>query len=99
MQDVNLEMLANKLEFYSGSDIKLLCKEACMKPIRRLMMKLENMEDNATMNWHVPADPNSIPMPGNVTGQDFDEALFSTKPSSIVKQGPYEEWFSKYGSV
>jgi katanin p60 ATPase-containing subunit A1 len=91
--------LANRLENYSGSDIRLLCKEASMKPIRRLMRQLENMDENMTMNWHVPAEPTSIPAPGGITVQDFEEALINTKPSSQIKQGAYEEWFSQYGSV
>lgn len=32
---------ANKLEGYSGSDIRLVCKEAAMKPLRRLMNSIE----------------------------------------------------------
>lgn len=99
IQAIDTNALALKLDTYSGSDIKLLCKEACMKPIRRLMKVLENMDDNVTMNWHVPADPNSVPVPGNITAQDFEEAFASTKPASTVKQGAYDEWFNQYGSV
>ena len=99
LQGVDTLALASKLEGYSGSDIKLLCKEASMKPIRRLMKQLENMDDNATMNWHVSAEPNSIPPPGNITPNDFEEAFKSTKPASTVKEGAYEEWFNQYGSV
>lgn len=91
--------LAGRLENYSGSDIKLLCKEASMKPIRRLMKQLENMDENTTMNWHVPADPASIPAPSLISMQDFEEALSSTRPASMVKQAAYEEWFAQYGSV
>lgn len=44
------------LEGFSGSDIKLLCKEAAMAPIRRLMMELENMDEDTVTNWHIPAE-------------------------------------------
>jgi SpoVK/Ycf46/Vps4 family AAA+-type ATPase len=34
--------LAEKTEGYSGSDMKSLCKEALMKPLRRLFKQLQN---------------------------------------------------------
>lgn len=39
------DLLVDKTEGYSGSDIRLLCKEAAMQPVRRLMTHLEDMED------------------------------------------------------
>ena len=32
------------MEGYSGSDIKLVCKEAAMKPVRRILDEIEKME-------------------------------------------------------
>lgn len=99
MTGVDTNGLSGRMEGYSGSDIKLVCKEASMKPIRRLMKQLENMDENQTMNWHVPAIPSSIPVPGTIQISDFEEALNSTKPSSNIKQDAYEEWFKQFGSV
>lgn len=39
--NLNYNEFANNLENYSGSDIRLLCKEACMKPLRRLISEVE----------------------------------------------------------
>merc|ERR1719272_2755996 len=36
--------LARLTEEWSGSDIRLLCKEAAMNPLRRLMVELEAIE-------------------------------------------------------
>ena len=36
---------------YSGSDLRLVCKEAAMKPLRRLMQSIESESDTDTMNW------------------------------------------------
>ena len=34
------------MDGYSGSDIKLVCKEAAMKPIRRILDEIEKMESD-----------------------------------------------------
>lgn len=38
------DLLVEKTEGFSGSDIRLLCKEAAMQPLRRLMAELEEKE-------------------------------------------------------
>ena len=60
------------LEGYSGSDIRLVCKEAAMKPLRRIMNEIEIIEKNVEeeghlVNWHREADPSSVPPLGQVT--------------------------------
>lgn len=41
-KDLDYSSLASRTEGYSGSDMKSLCKEALMKPLRRLFKTLEN---------------------------------------------------------
>ena len=36
--------LASQMSGYSGSDIKLVCKEAAMKPLRRLLAEIDKNE-------------------------------------------------------
>ena len=38
---VDFDAYAAKTEGYSGADIRLLCKEAAMRPLRKLIHKLE----------------------------------------------------------
>ena len=49
-EDIDFDKLADKTVGYSGSDIKLLCKEAAMRPLRRLMKKIESPEMNNPNN-------------------------------------------------
>ena len=61
-EDVNFTKIAEALEGYSGSDIRLVCKEAAMKPLRRILSKIEESEAGGhEIDWHKPADPASVP--------------------------------------
>lgn len=39
------DLLVERTEGFSGSDIRLLCKEAAMQPLRRLMAFLEDKQE------------------------------------------------------
>ncbi len=40
-ENLDYGQIGKRLKGYSGSDIKLVCKEAAMRPLRRLLTKLE----------------------------------------------------------
>ena len=42
--DINYDDIGTRLEGYSGSDIRLVCKEAAMKPLRKLLFELEGID-------------------------------------------------------
>lgn len=54
--DLNFTDIALKTEGYSGADIELLCREAAMMPVRRLMQKLAIIELNNN-NGFIPDPP------------------------------------------
>ena len=76
------------LEGYSGSDIKLLCKEALMTRTRKAINIIEN--DNKGRIYNI----NEFP----VTKQDFEESLEKVKPAFTYKTERYEKWMKDYGS-
>jgi katanin p60 ATPase-containing subunit A1 len=90
--------IAGLLEGYSGSDIRLVCKEAAMKPLRKLMDEIENVDDD-DFDWTPITDPSKVPQPALVSMNDFLAALETTKAAAqIIKQEKYEKWMSEFGS-
>ena len=57
-----VQEFAESLDGYSGSDIKLVCKEAAMKPLRRIMDQIDVLDTNDTkMRWDKQVDPKTVP--------------------------------------
>lgn len=91
--------IAGLLEGYSGSDIRLVCKEAAMKPLRKLMDKIESYEDD-DFDFTPVTDPSKVPRPDPVSMNDFLSALETTKAAAqVIKQEKYVKWMSEFGSV
>ncbi|XP_057949249.1 uncharacterized protein LOC131144565 [Malania oleifera] len=84
------DILTERTEGYSGSDIRLLCKEAAMQPLRRLMVLLEDKQEV------VPED--ELPKVGPVTHEDTETALKNTRPSAHLHAHRYEKFNADYGS-
>lgn len=96
---VNYNEVAEMLEGYSGSDIRLVCKEAAMKPLRKLMNEIENLDDSE-FDWVPITDPSQVPQPDPVTMDDFLSALDTTKAAAqIISIEKYEKWMKEFGSV
>ena len=83
-KDLNYEEYSKKLEGYSGSDIKLVCKECLMIAVRRAIRNLEKGEEIIGIDL--------------VTNHDLELAIEKTKPASLYKQEEYERWMKKFGS-
>ena len=71
-----------------------------MKPLRRLMMAIEEQTDWDNINWSQAADPNKIPSPGPITLEDMQLAIKSTRSSTqAVPFQKYNKWMQEFGSV
>uniref|UniRef100_A0A5B7B6M5 Putative katanin p60 ATPase-containing subunit A-like 2 isoform X4 n=1 Tax=Davidia involucrata TaxID=16924 RepID=A0A5B7B6M5_DAVIN len=84
------DLLVERTEGYSGSDIRLVCKEAAMQPLRRLMALLEENQEV------VPED--ELPKVGPIRHEDIGMALKNTRPSAHLQAHRYEKFNADYGS-
>ncbi|XP_031564557.1 katanin p60 ATPase-containing subunit A-like 2 isoform X2 [Actinia tenebrosa] len=94
--EIDYETLAQKTDGYSGSDMKLLCKEAAMRKVRKIFDILEghhpeNVDGRATPLPKLEIEP--------VTNADMEAALAHTKPSARQLRDKYKEWQKEYESV
>ncbi|KAK7359617.1 hypothetical protein VNO77_01579 [Canavalia gladiata] len=84
------DLLVDQTEGYSGSDIRLLCKETAMQPLRRLMSQLELREEV------VPEE--ELPKVGPIRPDDIETALKNTRPSAHLHAHKYDKFNADYGS-
>ncbi|XP_059563217.1 katanin p60 ATPase-containing subunit A-like 2 [Myotis daubentonii] len=84
-------MLSQETEGYSGSDIKLVCREAAMRPVRKIFNALEDHQSESS-------DLPGIQL-GTVTTADFLDVLAHTKPSAKNLTQRYSAWQSEFESV
>ncbi|XP_028251619.1 katanin p60 ATPase-containing subunit A-like 2 [Parambassis ranga] len=89
--DLDYKRLAEEMEGYSGSDIRLVCKEAAMRPVRKIFDVLESHQDT-------DSDLPTIQLE-TVTTADFLEAMAHTKPSARHLMDRYTAWEREYESV
>nr|XP_040054030.1 katanin p60 ATPase-containing subunit A-like 2 isoform X1 [Gasterosteus aculeatus aculeatus] len=83
--------LAKEMEGYSGSDMRLVCKEAAMRPVRKIFDALESHKDGDTEMSTIQLEA--------VTTADFLEVIRHSKPSARNLLDRYTAWESEYESV
>ena len=90
--DVSLQELVERSEGYSGADIHIVCREAAMMPMRRLLAilnpaEMQALRQNGQLN---------IP---KVVMQDLCQSLSQTRPSvSRETSARYSSWELEFGS-
>lgn len=89
LADLDYDMLGVKTEGYSGSDIKLVSKEAAMRPVRKIFAALENHTEGEEL--HVQLD--------TIRTHDVLTAIERTKPSARLLKDKYSRWQREYESV
>eukprot|EP00111_Clytia_hemisphaerica_P011623 TCONS_00034166-protein len=89
---IDYPKIAELTEGYSGSDIRLVCKEAAMRPVRKIFDILEE---------HELSEKESLPkfVIEPIRTSDVEEALKHTKPSARTLQEKYEKWKQEFESA
>ncbi|GJN18101.1 hypothetical protein PR202_gb05225 [Eleusine coracana subsp. coracana] len=96
--EIPYDFLVEKSEGYSGSDIRLVCKEAAMQPLRRLMAVLEGRQEEVPEDVLRKTNVAELPDVGPVTKEDTELALRNTRPSAHLHAHRYEKFNHDYGS-
>ncbi|XP_041049291.1 katanin p60 ATPase-containing subunit A-like 2 isoform X3 [Carcharodon carcharias] len=89
--ELDYSLLGEETKDYSGSDIKLVCKEAAMRPVRKIFDALENHQTGK----------NSLPIfqLETVSTNDVLDVIIHTKPSAKNLCQKYTAWQREYESV
>ncbi|ORX54168.1 AAA-domain-containing protein [Piromyces finnis] len=107
VEGLDYDKLAEITEGYSGSDIKLVCKEAAMIPVRKIFNILENMNEEETTELTQNHSENGENLSKDITAlkrepvqmKDVYKALACTKPSCpTTLSDKYLEWQNNFGS-
>ncbi|XWS08304.1 hypothetical protein CRYUN_Cryun41cG0068200 [Craigia yunnanensis] len=91
LSELELDLICNLTDGYSGADMKNLVKEAMMGPIRDAVRDDNNGKDIRELE---PEDLRPVAL------QDFKNALKKVRPSVSQKElVAYVEWNAKFGSM
>ncbi|XP_065601342.1 katanin p60 ATPase-containing subunit A-like 2 [Cyrtonyx montezumae] len=88
--DLDYSLLGQETDGYSGSDIKLVCKEAAMRPVRKVFDALEN---------RLPGTQLATICLDTITTADFLDVIAHTKPSAKKLSQKYTAWQRDFESV
>ena len=101
-QETDFIECAHATEGYSGADLRLLSKEAAMKPVRRILASIEDRKQKDKRPYVPLSDDefSKLVKKNPVTPEDLRNAWRSTNKSSGGELSErYDKWMLEYGSV
>ncbi|EGF78571.1 hypothetical protein BATDEDRAFT_13006, partial [Batrachochytrium dendrobatidis JAM81] len=107
--DLDYEALASLTKGYSGSDINLVCREAAMRPLRKIFDKLEAVSNKqieasvstASVLDYIQNETGGTEIARDAISQhDVVEAIRTTNPTCDVSlEKKYQDWQKSFSSV
>jgi katanin p60 ATPase-containing subunit A1 len=97
--DLDIASVAARTDGFSGSDLKLLAKECAMRPVRRLMASLEQMEAAHGGERLSDAQVQGVIASNPITADDLEAATAGTRPSAHLFADKYVSWEASFGAV
>jgi len=92
----DFEKTALDTKGYSGADIKLLCKDAAMHALRRILNKLEKLPSSESSNSSTILEMRKQ----MITASDVESSLVNSNPSLDFNLcSRYSDWTMKFGST
>lgn len=89
-QEFNYDLISEKTENYSGADLRLLAKEALMRPLRMILSQLSLLDTENVQKL----------IRDSVTTDHALQALSTTKRScDIAWLKRYKEWGAKHSNI
>ncbi|KAG5484056.1 hypothetical protein LSCM1_05910 [Leishmania martiniquensis] len=94
--DADYETCAALTEGMSGADIDVVCREAMMRPVRKLIAQLEAAEKDRAAHARLPNEPLRPPV---ATLEDVRASVACTRSSvRVADLDKYNAWARDYGS-
>ena len=101
LEDNDFDEAAVLTEGYSGADMRLLCKEAGMRPLRRILKHIGDLEsDDRSERPSKKVDTKLLLRQFPITVDDIKESIVKTKPSITPELfEKYTSWAEKHRAM
>lgn len=92
---IDFGRVARDCEGFSGADLKVVCRDAAMRPMRRLAAAGKTPEQLRAL-----CDGGALALDAALTADDFAQALSRTRPSvAAADTARFAEWAKEFGST
>ena len=101
LEDDDFDEVAVLTKGYSGADMRLLCKEAGMRSLRRILKHISDLEPSGrSVRPNKKVNTKLLMRQFPITLEDIKESIINTKASTNPELfEKYTSWAEKYGAM